>query len=459
MKWYRSFHLAVLGGLFALSAVHAQVLKQPGSVAPAGSDYSYYLDEVQPSPSDRPVTPPPVLTGCGVDAAGCGVASACDGACGGCGACDAYCEPWRLFPELPYCFTLTGWLAAGGTVNEWSTPSRYNGPVAFNDRREFQVNQLYMVLDRPVQMDGYGWDWGARLDLLYGTDFIFNQQFGWETYPNGNAKWNSSNHYGLAMPQAYVEVAYNQLSLKAGRFYTILGYESPMAASNFFYSHAYTMMYGEPFTHTGGLFTWKYSDQLDIYAGLVNGWDQFDGVTDKLNVLAGFAYHPCHGVYWINWSIITGETNTGDLVYAPTTLYSFVFGWNINCRWQYVLQHDLGWTAAATGGQQGTEWYGINQYLYYLVNDRWRLGARFEWFRDDDGARVGLGTRPTNPYTGGSPGHFYALTFGANWTPGTNLIVRPELRYDWYSGAGNLPFNDGASTKQLTAAVDFILRF
>ena len=55
------------------------------------------------------------------------------------------------------------------------------------------------------------------------------------------------------MPQAYAEVGYNDLTVKVGHFYTIIGYEVVPAPDNFFYSHAYTMQYGEPFTHTGML--------------------------------------------------------------------------------------------------------------------------------------------------------------------------------------------------------------
>ncbi|HBB74659.1 MAG TPA: hypothetical protein DC048_09445, partial [Planctomycetaceae bacterium] len=41
--------------------------------------------------------------------------------------------------------------------------------------------------------------------------------------------------------------------------------------------------------------------------------------------------------------------------------------------------------------------------------------------------------------TGGAPaasgfaGNFWALTWGLNWFPWANWMVRPELRYDWYT--------------------------
>ena len=86
---------------------------------------------------------------------------------------------------------------------------------------------------------------------------------------------------------------------------------------------------------------------------------------------------------------------------------------------------------------------------------------RFEYFRDDDGVRVG-GVRPGNPLQFGHAGNFWALAAGLNWTPHANFIIRPEVRYDWYDGinlTGNDPFdtdNPPGDDEQLLAAMDVI---
>jgi hypothetical protein len=109
------------------------------------------------------------------------------------------------------------------------------------------------------------------------------------------------------------------------------------------------------------------------------------------------------------------------------------------------------------------EWYGINQYLFYTINDCWKAGARFEWFRDDDGARVGA-VRPGNPLAaGGFAGNFYDIALGLNWSPHANIMVRPEVRWDWYDGdilaGSNGPFdtdNPPGDDDQMLAAIDVI---
>ena len=72
------------------------------------------------------------------------------------------------------------------------------------------------------------------------------------------------------MPQLYVEVAaplLNGVSLKAGHFYANMGYERVAAPDNFFYSHSYSFIFGEPFTFTGAMATIKPSDMLTFNVG------------------------------------------------------------------------------------------------------------------------------------------------------------------------------------------------
>jgi hypothetical protein len=135
-----------------------------------------------------------------------------------------------------------------------------------------------------------------------------------------------------------------------------------------------------------------------------------------------------------------------------------LFGVPLTCKLDYVFHHWLGVqeNGAPSGGQ--AKWYGIDQYLAYAVNDCTKVGFRFEWFRDDDGTRVGL-NRTSNPNSAPFIGDFYSLSFGANWAPNDRLIVRPELRSDWFDGASaSRPYNDASDDDQFTFGFDVILR-
>ena len=160
-----------------------------------------------------------------------------------------------------------GWLDVGIGANNWGAD--WNGPITFNDRAwQGQMNQLYLINERILNEDQLSI--GGRVDLLYGTDFLYTVASGLDS------EWNSNRYYGLAMPQLYGEVGTQALNVKFGHFYTLIGYEVVPAIGNFFYTHAYTMQYGEPFTHTGVLATWVPNDQVTIIGGITNGWDNWD---------------------------------------------------------------------------------------------------------------------------------------------------------------------------------------
>ena len=362
-----------------------------------------------------------------------------------------------------------GWINAGIGANNWGSP--FNGPITFNDRNwQGQMNQLYLVNERLLDVEN-GRYFGGRVDLLYGTDYIYTTARGLDgnllNQPNqygvtGAPSWASSKDYGLAMPQLYGEVGYGNHAVKFGHFYTIIGYEVVPAIGNFFYTHAYTMQYGEPFTHTGILDTWTVNDQLTVYAGITNGWDNF---SDPINIL-GPAANPGYpgansnaaflgGVSFKNsdqsqsLTVTTSSGNeAGDFVnlIGNRSIISTVYTNKVTDKVTYVFQNDNGWQfnagslaipLASGRGQAGTaQWYGINQYLFYNFTETLIGGMRLEWFRDNNGYRVFNPIRNYlvgGPWQGGYQGNFWQATWGLNWRATNNWIIRPELRYDWYS--------------------------
>ncbi len=390
--------------------------------------------------------------------------------CPTCSTCfdDVCCSQWFF----------NGWLEQGFTGNPNSDggangPAGTNGPLIFNDQaNEYMLNQLYLSFGRKVNRDACSWDIGGRVDVLYGTDYYFVQATGLETRSDNSQHWNSGNGprnagnaglYGLALPQFYVEANVpwgNGVNLKAGHFYTIMGYESVMAPENFFYSHSYMMQYGEPFTHTGMLASYATSPCMTWYGGVVRGWNTFEQPNGQVSFLGGFRWVSPHEATKLNFSLITGsEDPTGN---NNRTTYSLVFQQQINQCWTYVLEHNLGTEENARLTTSNTlaqaNWFGVSNYLYYTVNPCLDLGARFEWFGDPDNSRV-FGLSNDNLVSGGN---YYELTFGANYHPASWFVLRPELRYDWsdlqapgITGA----YNNGTSKDQFTIGFDLITVF
>jgi len=295
------------------------------------------------------------------------------------------------------------------------------------------------------------------------------------------------------LPQAYAEIYApigNGLNIKAGHFYTPIGYETVPAPDNFFYTHAYTMQYGEPFTHTGVMGNYTVDKNWAVMGGATTGsaTGGWDGGWDKqLGNWGGLA-----GVTWTSNDKDTSANISGT--YGDTSehsgqawgMYSMVLKHNITAKTHLVLQHDHGYANGINGalangtGPTDTEWYGINSHLTYDVKDNLTAGVRAEWFRDQNGFRVcspGRVTAATNVIdnagTAGSyaanflstcaPASYYAVTAGVNWKPMKWLNIRPNVRYDWVDGkvaAGGQyrPFGN-AKQDQFLFSTDFAVSF
>ncbi len=396
-----------------------------------------------------------------------------------------------------------GWLNGGVTYNANSPSNNFNGPTTFGDRSgEPQLNQLNLFLQKTVTTAGDNWDIGGRFDIMFGTDSIFTQAYGVPAFdintgkPLNRGSWdlnflgsNNNRFYDIAIPQAYAEFNVpvgNGLNVKAGHFYTPIGYETVPAPDNFFYTHAYTMQYGEPFTHTGIMGNYAVDDNWAVMGGVVTGsaTGGWDGGWDKqLGNWGGLM-----GATWTSTDKNTSFNASGT--YGGTSeqssqdwaLYSLVLKHNITDKFHMMLQHDHGY-ANKVFGLGDSEWYGINTHLTYDVLDNLAAGIRAEWFRDQKGFRVcspgrvgaatyALPNGTANSFGSGgqftagcTAGSYYAITAGANWKPLKWLNIRPNVRYDWidastFAGAGSAlgPFGDGKND-QFLFSTDFNINF
>lgn len=410
----------------------------------------------------------------------------------GCGpevgcAADASCTP-----EVEKCranqWFVRGWLAQGFTGNPDDPVDRMNTPMGFNDRsNEYQLNQLYLTGGRAIQ-EGCSWDIGGRVDLLYGTDYRFVQALGLETRRDSrfNNKWNGMSGpvppgqslYGLAMPQLYGEVYApigQGIRVKMGHFYSIMGYESAMSPNNFFYSHSYTMIFGEPFTHTGMLASGKIGSRWTWQAGFTRGWDIWEPYSpnvgsDELSFLGGLRWESCSRRTSLAFTVHTGKepiiaTGLGGNFYASKNLtaYSLVGSHQLTRRLQLVFQHDLGvHDDAAFDRIQATRddalWYSFSQYAFYNLTNTVAVGIRAEYFKDKYNSRV-LAFPSQTDVTGDD---YFDVTLGLNWKPTACVTIRPEARWDWSGvdpfGLGGM-YHDNQKKDQFTAAIDCVITF
>jgi len=286
---------------------------------------------------------------------------------------------------------LGGWIHGGATLNP-SQNNGFNGPVIFADQaNRFQLNQFNLYMRRPVVSEGRVWDFGGRFDFMFGTDAIFTQAFGVPTFdvnsgePLKRSNWDlnlccaSTRTYGIALPQAYLETYVpigNGLNVKLGHFYTPTGFETVPAPDNFFYTRAYTLNVGEPFTHTGMLANYTVNKNWLILGGPLTGSANggWDGGLDKQlgnwSGLAGFTWTSDNRATSFHFSGTYGETSTRSS--EPWGFYNVVLQHKITPKTLLVLHHVYGHAGGVllnnlkyTNVTKDAEWLSAIVHLYY----------------------------------------------------------------------------------------------
>lgn len=412
-----------LSAALAASCLGGSVFAQ----APASSTRNSYF-----SASDKTGFAEVIPASC---ACGDAPVSGCDaGACdsGGCdGLGGGSNEPWKLFQNPILGFNIGGWSQVG---------YHSSNNTLFNQHADnVNLHQAWLYAER-VADGSNGLGFGGRIDYLYGVDAQDTQAFG-----IANNHWDNSwdnGIYGHALPQVYVEAAYGDLSIKAGHFFTLIGYEVVGATGNFFYSHAYTMYNSEPFTHTGVLAQYNVSDNLTLYGGYVLGWDSaFEDNGDAF--LGGYSYNLSDTMNFVNQVIFGrfGEGANNEVGFMASSILTTTLSDSLtHVLWVDILDTD------GTGRVRERETFAVNNYLLYNISDKLVWGNRLEWYNIDKGVYDVTDGRSD----------IYALTTGLNYAASSNLLFRPELRWDW--DKDNVAGNERGSS-QTTFGTDMIFTF
>src|SRR5438067_13226039 len=178
-------------------------------------------------------------------------------------------ETASLTPEPR--FKISGWVDNGITFNPASPADNQNFGRFFDDRvNEPLLNQLVINFERALAPQPGQFDWGFKLQFMYGSDARFVHSLGL-----------FSNTAGTSIVQPDLVEGYLSLHLpiiseggldwKLGKFVTLEGAETIDPRTNFFYSHTYIFNVGVPFNHTGALLTLYATKWLNLVAGVTRG--------------------------------------------------------------------------------------------------------------------------------------------------------------------------------------------
>lgn len=296
---------------------------------------------------------------------------------------------------------VAGWIDQGFTWNPDSPADRFNGYVINNDRaNEYQLNQCFLTLQRDADQESAHVSFGARTDMLYGTDAYLFQALGWD---DSTVSDEDSRFYKLAIPQCYGEVYMpigNGLLVTVGKWSSLIGYEYGLGSRDFFYSHSLAFNF-TPYTHTGVFATYALTDQWEVSQGFHRGADLVEDNNNNLSYIGCTTWTAPSEDWSLYFALTAGpeqdeRADWQDLDGAPgpdapgenlnQVISTLTFSTTLTERFDLALNQDLFFQEGNdSAGLEQSEAYGGSAYLTYEVGPAWSWGARLEIIRDDDG--------------------------------------------------------------------------
>jgi hypothetical protein len=366
---------------------------------------------------------------------------------------------------------LSGHLEAGITGNPDGPRNGLNFGDLFTDRANTPLlNQLMLTAERPLDPKATGYDFGFKLQAMYGSDARYTHSFNELDRVIGGR-----NQIDIVEANGVVHTPWltdSGIDAKLGEFPSPMSAESIDATQNALYSHSYIFNFGVPFKHTGILTTTHLNSVVDLYAGADTGVNAWVGTKGDDNKAAA-------GQFGIGLNLMDGKLTILGLTHIgpelPGNNHDFRYLNDITATLKVsdalTLTTDVNYIRDDGLHAIG---YGAAQYIVYNLNDQIALIARGEVWRDNNGAFVAAfpgnldfinserGLAPSTTISGGRT-TYGALTLGVNYKPAVpkiidGFVIRPELRFD-QSLNGTTPFNAGTSVHQVTLAADFILPF
>jgi len=364
----------------------------------------------------------------------------------------------------------------GVTGNPDSPRNELNYGQLLTDRsNQVVLNQALLTAQRPTDPKATGYDFGFKLQGLYGTDGRYEQSL-------GEFNHQSNSRYQFALIEANVDAhlpwfSTGGVDAKVGEFASPLGAEAIDPSANPFYSHSYIYNFGVPAVQTGLLTVTHATPMVDVYFGVDSGENTtFDrGHGDNNGAAAGtvgFGLNLLGGDLTVVALSHIGPENPSRTVpnagSFPRYENDVVTIWKATPK--LTLTNELNLIRDDFAQANG---FGIAQYAAYALTDTVTLNARAELFRDDRGFFVAAFPNardyvlsekglPSGTF-GVGPATYSEFTVGATWKPAVpapiaSLMIRPELRYD-QALTRTKAFSDQTSRGSFTAAADFVLGF
>jgi hypothetical protein len=244
------------------------------------------------------------------------------------------------------------------------------------------------------------------------------------------------------LTQAYAQYATGPLTLIAGKFVTLHSTEVIWSPSNSNISRS--ILFGSvPFTHTGVRGIWALNDQVSLYAGLNNGWDQLTDMNRAKTVELGASLNPIKPLT-VSVSAYSGKEGVTGAEATKSSLNAVV---------SYTISDPLsvGVEVLRVSQEAGTtkdKYNGLAGYATFMFTPKYRGALRVESFDDKNGLRFGNADTKYREVTG-----------TVAYLAADNFEMRAEVRRDQANNPVFVNFDGTTSKSLMTIALQGLYKF
>jgi len=307
----------------------------------------------------------------------------------------------------------------------------------------FTLQQIGLTLSsRPEQ------GFGGLLNAVLGRDASNISP------PGLNSDYFSGREVAFTIGQAYLQYTKNTFTGIAGEMLTLAGietYEYPLDKN---FSRSIVDGYAQPGIHIGLRGIKRLNNEMQLIAGINNGWSGIREAAHLHGFEAGLNYTPS-SLLDFNVNIFSSPerliNNASNGRKSVRNLIDMFGTWHVTNKISLAMNADYGLQhkAVLSNGQIGEAvWDGIAGYLNYKFNDKWRASFRAEIFEDQDGYQTGIRQ------------NWREATFSLAYSLFKDLQIRAETRHD-ISNKGGFKDKTGSGTgnNQQSYSMDMLVTF
>jgi len=277
----------------------------------------------------------------------------------------------------------------------------------------------------------YRFGYGAVITA--GVDSQKNHSLGiFRDADDGAPLYRNTEKFDL--PEAYVSYLVplgSGLTLKAGKWATLIGYEVYESPKNLNFSRSFLYTLGTPYTHTGGLISYQFTSWFGATVGLTQGWDNSDNNNGYVRPIGSFAFTPIDKLSATVNFLVGPEQNRNQMhggvnnrwIVDTTVLYTGIDKLTLAVNFDFAGEENDP-ALVATRQDANSRWGGIAGYVAYDWFQALRTALRLEYFSDPQGVRSSETIAP------GLKVDLWEITMTVEYKIWRGLVGRVEYRHD-----------------------------